>query len=273
MKSFSIFFVLISLLATGKILAQTAIKSAPFVVSEGLTYDVKFSKAIFRGIGVGEFRFKVLAMPETSANATKPSYRFSGEAISKGSLIKLFRQNISINLESQVDAKDFAATRSTKFDQQNSRIRNSVSTFDYTQNKLFFTETDPTRPTNPPRMISASIDGTTHDIVSAIYALRLLPLAVGKSFELAVSDTGVIYKIPVKVVAREQIKTEIGKFWAFRIVPEIFGERGLVQGKGDMTIWITDDNRRIPLRSRINADIGRIEVRIKTAENLIPLKN
>jgi hypothetical protein len=31
-----------------------------------------------------------------------------------------------------------------------------------------------------------------------------------------------------------------------------------------MIIWITDDTRRIPVRGQINADIGRVEVKLKT---------
>jgi hypothetical protein len=42
----------------------------------------------------------------------------------------------------------------------------------------------------------------------------------------------------------------------------------LVEKEGDMTIWITDDARRLPVRAQINSDLGRIEVKLKTASGL-----
>lgn len=275
-----VFIGLMLLLFTVPIFSQkdTSVIKTPFGLNESLTYEVKYNKAIFRGLLVGEFRFKVLATPETNPAAQTPNpntqkYKFQGEAVSKGSLIKLFRQSINIKVETTVDGAEFRALQSEKDDNQNSRVRDSISIFDYETKRLTFKEMNPNEPNNPPRVIAAMLEDTTHDIVSAIYAMRRLPFAVGKSFTLDVTDTGVVYRIPLKVTARERIKTGLGKFWAWRVVPEIFGERGLVQGKGDMTMWITDDARRLPVRSRINAEVGRVEIRIKTAENLIPLKN
>jgi len=34
-----------------------------------------------------------------------------------------------------------------------------------------------------------------------------------------------------------------------------------------MILWITDDSRRLPVRSQINANIGRIEVKLKKIES------
>jgi len=55
----------------------------------------------------------------------------------------------------------------------------------------------------------------------------------------------------------------LGKVWCFRIEPEVFGENRLIEQKGSMILWITDDSRRLPVRSQINANIGRIEVKLK----------
>jgi len=35
-----------------------------------------------------------------------------------------------------------------------------------------------------------------------------------------------------------------------------------------MIIWMTDDARKIPVRSQVNSPIGRIEIKLKTAKNL-----
>src|SRR5574338_822463 len=95
----------------------------------------------------------------------------------------------------------------------------------------------------------------------------MLPLAVGKTFNLKVSDSGLVYEVPVKVTAREIQKTEIGRVMCFRVEPQVFGPGRLIEGNGSMTIWITDDARRIPVRSRVNAPIGKIEIKIQSVSN------
>jgi hypothetical protein len=68
----------------------------------------------------------------------------------------------------------------------------------------------------------------------------------------------------VRVTAREEIKSILGKTWCFRVEPEVFGEKRFIEQKGSMIIWITDDPRRLLVRSQINSSIGRIEVKLKS---------
>jgi hypothetical protein len=35
-----------------------------------------------------------------------------------------------------------------------------------------------------------------------------------------------------------------------------------------MTIWLTDDARRLPVRSVVHTPYGKIDIRLKTATNL-----
>ena len=120
----------------------------------------------------------------------------------------------------------------------------------------------------PPRRIASEIDDVSHDLISGVYSLRLMPLAVGKSFRMSVSDSGLVYEIPVRVTGRDEQKTIFGKQWCFRIEPEIFGKNRLIEREGSMTIWITDDLRRLPVRSVVNSPYGKIDIRLKTATNL-----
>jgi len=84
---------------------------------------------------------------------------------------------------------------------------------------------------------------------------------------VTVSDSGLVYKIPVRVTAREQIKTFLGKYWCFKIEPQLFGANRLIEQKGNMILWITDDEKRLPVRSQINLNIGRFEVKLKKIED------
>ena len=124
----------------------------------------------------------------------------------------------------------------------------------------------------PPRKIASEIKGEIHDMVSGIYALRLMPLAVGKVFVIMISDSGLVYRVPVRVTQREIQKTVLGKVMCFRVEPEVFGLGRLIEQEGSMIIWITDDARRIPVRSQIKSNVGKIEVKLKQVGNTIAKK-
>lgn len=237
---------------SSKISAQTK----PFTVGEVLTYEGKISK-IIQGIAVADMTFSLTNAPDTN------NYLIKTEAKSKGSLLRLFRYSFLQEYRSTVDNLNFRILKTEKNDVQKERIRISEAVFDYENKQVTFAETNPKEPMRPPRKIASEIKGEVHDMVSGIYALRLLPLAVGKVFEITVSDSGLVYKVPIRVTRREIQKTILGKVMCFRVEPEVFGVNRLIEQEGSMIIWITDDARRIPVRSQIKTDIGKIEVKLR----------
>ncbi|MEP6900914.1 MAG: DUF3108 domain-containing protein [Actinomycetota bacterium] len=229
----------------------------PFAVGEVLSYEGKVSK-IIQGIAVADLTFTFTNAPNNN------DYLIKTEAKSKGSLLKLFRYSFLQQYESIVDRQNFRILKTVKHDEQKERVRDSESVFDYEGKQVTFVETNPKEPMRAPRKIASEIKDETHDMVSGIYALRMMPLAVGKVFELTISDSGLVYKVPVRVTARERQKTIFGRVMCFRVEPEVFGNNRLIEQKGSMIIWITDDLRRVPVRSQINADKFKIEVKLKS---------
>jgi hypothetical protein len=257
--------VFISFLITAfGVFAQNGAKleARPFGVGEVLVYEGKFSK-IISGISVADLTFSVDAAP------TGGDFLIRSEARSKGTLLKLFRFSFLQQLESTVDDQKFRVVRSVKYDQQKDRIRNSEADFDYDANRVTYVETNPKEPMRPPRKIASAIKETTQDLVSGIYAVRLLPLAVGKTFLMTISDSGMVYEVPVRVSLREKINSVIGKVWCFRIEPEIFGPKHLIEDDGQMIIWMTDDERRLPVKSQIKTSFGKIEVKLKKSTETV----
>lgn len=233
----------------------------PFVTGETLTYEGKVSK-IIKGIAVADLTFTLEKSPVTS------DYLVQAEARSKGTLLKLFRYSFLQKLSTTIHPEEFRVVKTVKHDVQKDRVRDSEARFDYGERRVTYTETNPNEPMQPPRTIASELDGATHDLISGLYSLRLLPLAVGKTFNISVSDSGLVYDIPVKVTARERQKSIFGNVWCFRVEPEIFGPNRLIEREGSMIIWMTADHRRIPVRSQVNSPIGRVEIKLKTAKNL-----
>jgi hypothetical protein len=252
-------FSMIVAIAVAFAASASAQQMVPFEDGETITYEGKVSK-IIQGIAVADLTFTV----DRAADA---DYLIKAEAKSKGSLLKLFRFSFLQRLETTVDDSGFRVTRTVKHDVQKDRVRDSEALFNYGDKRVTYTEVDPKDPMRPPRKIASEIEGTTHDLVSGVYTLRMLPLAVGKTFHLQISDSGLVYDVPVKVTAREMQKTEIGKVMCFRVEPQVFGPGRLIENEGTMIIWITDDARRLPVRSRVNASVGKIEISIRSVGN------
>jgi hypothetical protein len=252
-------FSMIVAIAVAFAASVSAQQIVPFEDGETITYEGKVSK-IIQGIAVADLTFTV----DRAADA---DYLIKAEAKSKGSLLKLFRFSFLQRLETTVDDSGFRVTRTVKHDVQKDRVRDSEALFNYGDKRVTYTEVDPKDPMRPPRKIASEIEGTTHDLVSGVYTLRMLPLAVGKTFHLQISDSGLVYDVPVKVTAREMQKTEIGKVMCFRVEPQVFGPGRLIENDGTMIIWITDDARRLPVRSRVNASVGKIEISIRSVGN------
>ena len=255
-KNFSVLVLLLFVVGVSFVNSQTPAKLNPYIDGEVLSYDGKFNKLILRGANVADLTFT------TSKAADGKNYTVKAEAVSKGTLLKLFGVKFLQNITTTVDGENFYALKTVKNDIQNERVRDSEAIFDYTEKKVTYVETDPKDPNRPPRRIASAIDGETYDLVSAVYRLRSIPLAVGKSFMMNVSDSGLVYQIPVKVTKRERQDTIFGKVQCFRLEPQVFGKDKIVESEGEMVIWVTDDYRQLPVRSTIKTTVAKFSVKL-----------
>ncbi len=246
-------------------------ETLPFGSAETLVYQGEFTRSLLRGVDVADLHFSFSRVPASQTDKSeaqeKPVLHFTAEAISKGIVSKLFGLNFRQRIESTVEPATFSVLQTTKLDEQGKRKRTSEAVFDQSAGKVVFTELDPNDPNRPPRVITSQISGTVQDIASAFYYLRTQKLEPGKTLELLISDTGQTFHIPVRIIKREQLKTVLGKVNTLRVEPELFGEGRLIRGKGSITIWFTDDARHIPVRAKINNNLGRLDIKLKSITN------
>ena len=238
--------------------AATAQKPGPmpFSAGETLSYEAKLSK-IISGLPIADLTFVV-------SNGANGELQIKADAKSKGTLLKLAHYSFLYSFASAIDTAKFRINSTERKTTEKERVRNGEAKFDYGEKRVTYFETDPAEPMKAPRKIASDIEDQTQDVVSGIYSLRLLPLAVGKKFDLTISDSGLVYDVPVRVAAREMQKTVLGNVWCFRVEPDLFGPGHMIEDKGKMSIWITDDTKRIPVRSRIDTTFGRVEVRLRS---------
>lgn len=99
----------------------------------------------------------------------------------------------------------------------------------------------------------------SHDILSAFYVTRARRLEVGESFDLESHVDRKNYPIRVLVHRRERVKVPAGEFDCLVVEPVMRSE-GLFKQKGQLTIWLTDDRRRIPVQVKSDLPIGAISI-------------
>ncbi len=244
----------------------------PFEPAEHLVYEGEFSKFLLRGIKIAEFSFTSTHdnLKDGAPNSSSESTHLAlvGDVKSEGWFHKLFNLEFHFRLETLVERDTFSVLKSTKLDEQGKRIRTSEAVFDHKAKQVQWTEINPKDPQASPRVVNSPLEGHVHDIMSAIYFLRTQPLEPGKRFEISLSDSGQVYPVPITVVAEpKRMKTVLGKVPVVRLDVELFGEARAVEGDGRMSIWMTTDARRIPVRGRVSTDLGTIDIKLKKYSN------
>lgn len=244
--------------------AQTTanVPTHPFEPNEELVLGVEFSRALLKNIDVAEFRFTSRRDPAAASEAGLPySLKLTGEVSSKGFFAKLFDLKFRERMESVVEPGSFTVNRTKRIDEQGKRLR--VSEAVYADGKVSWTESDPNNPSSVPRTADAPFSGQIQDVLSAIYFLRTQPLTLGKTLELTISDSGRVYQIPVRIVEKKRLKTVLGKVEALRVDPALFGPNGMMSRDAHLSIWYTNDNRRIPVKAKIKTEYGTFNVSLR----------
>jgi hypothetical protein len=99
---------------------------------------------------------------------------------------------------------------------------------------------------------------TNQDVLTVIYYLRTRKLEPGKSFDVPVTDAGKVFTLSVAVAERKEIDTVLGRVSTIRIEPALFGDNAAVRAKGKLSIWVTDDARRLPVRAQSKSRHGYV---------------
>lgn len=105
------------------------------------------------------------------------------------------------------------------------------------------------------------ISPKAQDALSAFYYLRTLDLKVGDTVYINIFDSGKNYVAEVKVLKKERIDTPLGSFNTICVKPMLQTE-GIFQRKGDVYIWLTDDDRKIPVMMKSSVKIGPVTAKL-----------
>ncbi len=228
-----------------------------FQSGESLTYKVYYNWGAVWLSG-GEVYFKLTQ--ETYKNI--PVLHASGEAVSYKSFDWLFKVRDKVDtwmnqetLQSYKFSRDvyeggYTFYRSYDWDRENNII------YSYRDNRKGKKTTKTITNTDPCGV----------DLLSTFYWMRTLDLTSAKKgdkipVKMAIEDKE--YDRYVRYDGKEQYETKLGTFNCIKLKPLLQEGEIFKQGEG-MTLWLTDDENRIPVRIESELAVGRITCDLKS---------
>ncbi|MFN8587811.1 MAG: DUF3108 domain-containing protein [Candidatus Eisenbacteria bacterium] len=103
------------------------------------------------------------------------------------------------------------------------------------------------------------------DALSAFYYTRFQALPLGGSVVFDYHASRKSAPMEVRVLGRQTVKTPAGKFKCVVIEP-LLKAGGIFKNKGRLVIWLTDDERRMPVLMKSKVLIGSISVVLQEAK-------
>lgn len=98
-----------------------------------------------------------------------------------------------------------------------------------------------------------------YDPLSAAHEISRRRLKTGRSEHIDIFDNKKVYNTEVQVLGKERISTPAGEFDTIVIKPLLKSE-GIFLKSGDIYIWLTDDDKRIPVMIKSRVKIGSVTV-------------
>ena len=221
------------------------VKNDAFGFGERLEYDVGY-----KFLSAGTAVFEVGKKPRIVAG--RPCYRVSFKVVSHKSLEFIYKLTDTYTTWMDIDGifpwqftqrlreKSYSKDVKAAFDQVNNRARTNDGKFDI-----------------PPFV---------HDIVSAFYYIRTQDLASAKKgdrFSLKNFHNGETHNLEVKILGRQRITVTAGTYNCVVVEPVIAA--GSPFGfKGRLVLWMSDDDRKIPIKVSTHIAIGTIDAEVKS---------
>ena len=143
----------------------------------------------------------------------------------------------SLHFEKHLREGSYTADRYVDFDQENN---------------LAFTGND-----------TIPVPEYVQDVLSSLYFVRTLNLKMGNSVFIDNHADRKNYPLEMKVLRREEVEVPAGRFNCLVVKP-ILKATGLFKQTGELTVWLTDDQYKIPILMKSKVAVGSISTELKS---------
>ncbi|MBN1781267.1 DUF3108 domain-containing protein [bacterium] len=222
------------------------LENQAFQTGEFLEFEIawKFLKAGTATMSVGD----------TLWNGIRPCYHIKTTANSSSVIDVFFK--VRDRVESIIDREGLFPWKFEKHLREGNFRRNRYTVFDPVNQRAFV------------RKDTVHIPLYVQDILSSFYYVRSLPLEVGKHYDIDNLSDKKVYPLRILVHKKETAKVPAGRFKCIVVEPVLRGE-GLFNQKGRLTIWLTDDRRRMPVLMKSEVFIGSVDAKLTSHKNTV----
>ena len=215
--------------------------TVPYGIGENLVFSIDYGP-----VNAGEGTLEVRKVIDFEGH---PCYEIVSEAKSNRFFSTFYK--VRDKVVSYIDIHDQYSRYFSKRLREGNYKKNVAYRLDQEAGKAYYTDGN----------VFDIIPGT-HDILSAFYYVRSLDLVPGEDPEITTHSSHKNYGLKVIVHGRETIEVPAGTFDCIVVEPVILGE-GLFQHEGKLTVWLTDDEARMPVLMKTKVPVGSIDASLK----------
>jgi len=234
-------------------------KNRAFQNGEELTFKVSYSF-------LDAAEAKMVVSPQISSINNQPTYKIDIFGQTLG-VFKLFKVND--NWGSYLDTAKMIPHQSYRHIEEGKYRKHERVIFDHTKKNAHVRLYDRENK-NLVETKDYTIPANVQDIVSGFYFLRTMDLKKLKKGD-TVTLTGFfdkeIYNLKLIYGGKESVNTKIGTFDTFVFSP-VMPKNKLFRGEQPVTVWISDDKNKIPLKIKAKLMVGSLDMEIMEAAGL-----
>ena len=224
------------------------IENKAFKEGEKLTFDLNYG-FVTAGIAVME-------IPKIKKISGREAYHVTFEVNSVPSFDMFYK--VRDRYETYIDVEGLFPWRFEQHIREGGYTRDFSAFFDQRKGKAKTSEGE------------YEIPLYVNDIVSAFYFARTFDYSGLKEndlFHLQNFYKDKVYDLDVKYLGKETIEVPAGKFDCI-IVEPLVKEGGLFKHEGNIIVWLTDDQYKMPVKVRTKIVIGYVEAKLTKYEGL-----
>ncbi len=228
-----------------------SIRNTAFSPGEKITLKVYYSViGLYVDAGTATFTTSL-----ENYNGT-PVYHSVGEGWSNSAYDWIFK--VRDRYESYYDTATFKPYRFIRNIEEGHYKKHENASFNY-ENKTIVTNT---------KVIQSQ--ECVQDVISAVFYARNIDFdkyKVNDKIYLTLYLDDELHPMYVRYMGRETIKTRYGKFKAIKFKPLLI-KGTMFEGGEKMTVWVSDDGNRLPLRIESEIVVGSVKVDMMGYRNL-----
>lgn len=214
------------------------VRVPPFGVGERFTFEIKYG---FVSAGTA-----VMGIPEIVRERGYDCYRIVSVAQSNSFFSAFF--TVRDEAESLLEMERLVPLRFEKRIREGNYRAQERVVFDHDRHVAIYEGKNE-------RVVPLAADA--QDILSSLYYVRMMDLSVGRSVFIENHADKKNYPLEIKVLKRDRVRVPVGEFDCVVVEP-VMRATGLFRHKGTLTVWLSDDERHIPVLMKSKAIIGSV---------------